>query len=81
MDQEHIKFVLSTGFKNFWRGISQKERMYVATPLAFWKKILTGAAEFRETLLGAGIFNRDDDVTYSELYRKRTWLIALFFSP
>ncbi|KAF9445140.1 cytochrome P450 monooxygenase CYP63 [Macrolepiota fuliginosa MF-IS2] len=42
MDQEHIKFVLSTGFKNFWRGRAQKERM--------------------ETLLGEGIFNRDDDI-------------------
>ncbi|KXN82490.1 Cytochrome P450 52E2, partial [Leucoagaricus sp. SymC.cos] len=41
MDQEHIKFVLSTGFRNFWRGRAQKERM--------------------ETLLGEGIFNRDDD--------------------
>ncbi|KAJ3574394.1 hypothetical protein NP233_g1797 [Leucocoprinus birnbaumii] len=42
MDQEHINFILSTGFKNFWRGRAQKERM--------------------ETLLGEGIFNRDDDV-------------------
>lgn len=42
MDQEHINFVLSTGFKHFWRGRAQKERM--------------------ETLLGEGIFNRDDDI-------------------
>ncbi|EKM74893.1 hypothetical protein AGABI1DRAFT_80614 [Agaricus bisporus var. burnettii JB137-S8] len=42
MDREHINFVLSTGFKNFWRGRAQKERM--------------------ETLLGEGIFNRDDDI-------------------
>ncbi|KAF8962912.1 cytochrome P450 monooxygenase CYP63 [Flammula alnicola] len=27
MDQEHMKFVLSTGFQWFWRGRSQKERM------------------------------------------------------
>ncbi|KAJ3718098.1 cytochrome P450 monooxygenase CYP63 [Lentinula guzmanii] len=27
MDQEHIKFVLSTGFEHFWRGRWQKERM------------------------------------------------------
>ncbi|KAJ6472705.1 cytochrome P450 monooxygenase CYP63 [Mycena vitilis] len=27
MDQQHSKFVLSTGFGNFWRGHSQKERM------------------------------------------------------
>ncbi|KIK65139.1 hypothetical protein GYMLUDRAFT_39531 [Collybiopsis luxurians FD-317 M1] len=27
MDQEHIKFVLSTGFEHFWRGTRQKERM------------------------------------------------------
>ncbi|KAJ6629919.1 cytochrome P450 monooxygenase CYP63 [Mycena sp. CBHHK59/15] len=27
MDQEHSKFVLSTGFGHFWRGYSQKERM------------------------------------------------------
>lgn len=27
MDQEHLKFVLATGFHLFWRGIAQKERM------------------------------------------------------
>ncbi|KAJ6602667.1 cytochrome P450 monooxygenase CYP63 [Mycena vulgaris] len=27
MDQQHSKFVLSTGFGHFWRGHSQKERM------------------------------------------------------
>ncbi|KAK7018487.1 cytochrome P450 monooxygenase CYP63 [Favolaschia claudopus] len=27
MDQQHSKFVLSTGFGNFWRGNNQKERM------------------------------------------------------
>ncbi|KAF8900848.1 cytochrome P450 [Gymnopilus junonius] len=27
MDQEHMKFVLATGFPKFWRGKSQKERM------------------------------------------------------
>ncbi|KAJ7016216.1 cytochrome P450 monooxygenase CYP63 [Mycena alexandri] len=27
MDQQHSKFVLSTGFGHFWRGYSQKERM------------------------------------------------------
>ncbi|KAH9475034.1 Cytochrome P450 monooxygenase 75 [Psilocybe cubensis] len=27
MDQEHAKYVTSTGFSQFWRGISQKERM------------------------------------------------------
>ncbi|KAF5361432.1 hypothetical protein D9758_006163 [Tetrapyrgos nigripes] len=27
MDQEHIKFVLATGFNHFWRGKYQKERM------------------------------------------------------
>ncbi|GAW02064.1 cytochrome P450 monooxygenase CYP63 [Lentinula edodes] len=27
MDQEHIKFILSTGFEHFWRGRWQKERM------------------------------------------------------
>ncbi|KAF5344773.1 hypothetical protein D9757_013427 [Collybiopsis confluens] len=27
MDQEHTKFVLSTGFEHFWRGTRQKERM------------------------------------------------------
>ncbi|KAJ7479871.1 cytochrome P450 monooxygenase CYP63 [Mycena latifolia] len=27
MDQQHSKFVLSTGFDRFWRGNSQKERM------------------------------------------------------
>ncbi|KAF4565700.1 cytochrome P450 family protein [Pleurotus pulmonarius] len=27
MDQEHSKFVLSTGFQRFWRGTAQKERM------------------------------------------------------
>ncbi|KAJ7661715.1 cytochrome P450 monooxygenase CYP63 [Mycena rosella] len=27
MDQQHSKFVLSTGFGHFWRGNSQKERM------------------------------------------------------
>ncbi|KAJ7726285.1 cytochrome P450 monooxygenase CYP63 [Mycena maculata] len=27
MDQQHSKFILSTGFANFWRGHSQKERM------------------------------------------------------
>ncbi|KAE9397925.1 cytochrome P450 monooxygenase CYP63 [Gymnopus androsaceus JB14] len=27
MDQEHIKFVLATGFEHFWRGRRQKERM------------------------------------------------------
>jgi hypothetical protein len=30
MDQEHSKFVLATGFNHFWRGKSQKERMYVS---------------------------------------------------
>ncbi|KAF5319303.1 hypothetical protein D9619_008466 [Psilocybe cf. subviscida] len=29
MDQEHMKFVLATGFHNFWRGRFQKERMEV----------------------------------------------------
>ena len=29
MDQEHSKFVLTTGFHRFWRGYSQKERMYL----------------------------------------------------
>lgn len=28
MDQEHAKFVLATGFRHFWRGIAQKERMF-----------------------------------------------------
>ncbi|KAL0948004.1 hypothetical protein HGRIS_010626 [Hohenbuehelia grisea] len=27
MDQEHSKFVLATGFQQFWRGRNQKERM------------------------------------------------------
>ncbi|KAF8882235.1 cytochrome P450 monooxygenase CYP63 [Infundibulicybe gibba] len=27
MDQEHSKFVLSTGFRHFWRGTAQRERM------------------------------------------------------
>lgn len=27
MDQEHAKFILATGFHNFWRGRAQKERM------------------------------------------------------
>ncbi|KDR66926.1 hypothetical protein GALMADRAFT_258809 [Galerina marginata CBS 339.88] len=27
MDQEHMKFVVATGFHRFWRGFSQKERM------------------------------------------------------
>ncbi|KAG6908239.1 hypothetical protein DXG01_005632 [Tephrocybe rancida] len=27
MDHEHTKFVLATGFNNFWRGYAQKERM------------------------------------------------------
>ncbi|KAF7290302.1 Cytochrome P450 [Mycena chlorophos] len=27
MDQQHSKFVLATGFENFWRGYNQKERM------------------------------------------------------
>ncbi|KAL1719911.1 cytochrome P450 [Schizophyllum commune] len=27
MDQEHSKFILATGFQNFWRGLAQKERM------------------------------------------------------
>ncbi|KAF8063490.1 cytochrome P450 monooxygenase CYP63 [Lyophyllum atratum] len=27
MDQEHAKFVLATGFRHFWRGRAQKERM------------------------------------------------------
>jgi hypothetical protein len=29
MDRDHSKFVLTGGFDQFWRGISQKERMYV----------------------------------------------------
>lgn len=29
MDEEHMKFVLATGFNNFWRGRRQKERMWV----------------------------------------------------
>lgn len=27
MDQQHMKFVLATGFEHFWRGHRQKERM------------------------------------------------------
>ena len=27
MDEEHAKYVLSTGFDKFWRGYAQKERM------------------------------------------------------
>lgn len=27
MDQQHAKYVLATGFQNFWRGKAQKERM------------------------------------------------------
>lgn len=27
MDQEHVKFLLATGFDKFWRGNLQKERM------------------------------------------------------
>lgn len=29
MDEEHIKFILATGFHHFWRGRRQKERMLV----------------------------------------------------
>jgi hypothetical protein len=32
MDEAHAKFVLSTGFDHFWRGYSQKERMYFVFP-------------------------------------------------
>ncbi|KAF9259726.1 cytochrome P450 monooxygenase CYP63 [Marasmius fiardii PR-910] len=27
MDQEHVKYIMATGFNNFWRGKYQKERM------------------------------------------------------
>lgn len=27
MDEEHIKYVLATGFNHFWRGTAQRERM------------------------------------------------------
>lgn len=29
MDEEHIKYLMATGFDKFWRGRRQKERMYV----------------------------------------------------
>ena len=29
MDEEHMKYVVSTGFDQFWRGRRQRERMYV----------------------------------------------------
>ncbi len=32
MDEEHIKFVLATGFNHFWRGRRQKERLLVSDP-------------------------------------------------
>jgi hypothetical protein len=35
MDQEHAKFVLATGFRHFWRGRAQKERMFDLIQMSF----------------------------------------------
>lgn len=65
MDQEHIKFLSSTGFQHFWRGRAQKERMSVLcfSSFFFFEFLLrTNKIFFRELFLGEGIFNRDDQV-------------------
>lgn len=63
MDQEHAKFVLATGFRHFWRGRAQKERMCVIIYFCTENTILSFKLFDRETFLGEGIFNRDDEVS------------------
>jgi hypothetical protein len=63
MDQEHAKFILATGFRHFWRGKAQKERMFVFVYVGFKK---CNSFDNRETFLGEGIFNRDDEVNLND---------------
>ena len=63
MDQEHAKFILATGFRHFWRGKAQKERMSVLACAVFKE---CDSFHNRENFLGEGIFNRDDEVILND---------------